>query len=155
LILDEEEGYSVVAWSIPKVFGYFDASAPSIDWKTAKIYENIDGHIALLYWYKGQWIVASLGIPDANEPVSFKDMPRRSFFTKKFWEIWKTCGYTLPTNTLQCYTFQMIWNGFRKIVRYDDNLILISARDLPTLTELDIGLISVRYNLYVRITSFV
>ena len=39
------------------------------------------------------------GIPDANEPISFKDMPRRSVFSKKFWETWESLKYSLPTDT--------------------------------------------------------
>ena len=43
-----------------------ESSADAIDWSTARVMEKLDGSLATLYWYKGEWHVSSSGVPDAS-----------------------------------------------------------------------------------------
>ena len=37
-----------------------------INWKTARVYEKIDGSLMTLYFYDNKWIISSSGKPDAD-----------------------------------------------------------------------------------------
>jgi hypothetical protein len=51
--------YHPVAFSYFKFFSYDTKEAAKIDWNSARVYERIDGYIAILYYYQNSWFVGS------------------------------------------------------------------------------------------------
>lgn len=66
LILDEANDWKVVSFPFAKFFNAEEPNAAKIDWKSAVVQEKLDGSIMSMYWYNGQWRVASNGSPDAG-----------------------------------------------------------------------------------------
>jgi len=134
IILDADNGWKLVNYTFSKFFNYGEIYADSIDSKTAKIYDKLDGSLLQLYYYKG-WRVASSGNPDADGPVGyFNDLT----FADLFWKIWEKEKYKLPDNPNECFAFELTSPFNAVVVQYpESNLTLIGARDLTTLQEID------------------
>lgn len=69
LILDESDNWNVVAFPFKRFFNVGEFHAAPIDWKTARVYEKVDGTLIIMYWYKDKWRIATRGSPDASGPV--------------------------------------------------------------------------------------
>lgn len=59
-----------MAFPYKKFFNYGENGSASIDWKTARVYEKIDGSLLTLYFAMGEWHVASSSLPDASGKIS-------------------------------------------------------------------------------------
>jgi len=66
IVLDMDDDWAVVAYPYRKFFNYGERWAASVDWSSAAVVDKLDGSLATLYWYRGQWHVASSGVPDAS-----------------------------------------------------------------------------------------
>jgi len=134
IILDEANDWAVVCRSYNKFFNYGEGHAAKIDWKTARVYEKLDGSLVQLYHYDSAWRVATSGMPDAVGQVndfgySFADL---------FWKVWEELGYVLPSETNKCYAFELMTPYNRTVVPYQNNAIVLhGCRDLTTMLELD------------------
>ena len=64
-IIIDIDTMKVVCHPFDKFFNYNDERAHAIDWSTAAIQEKVDGSIMKLYWYDGDWQVATNGTIDA------------------------------------------------------------------------------------------
>ena len=104
LILDRDQNWKVVAYPYSKFFNYGEEAAAKIDWRTAKIYEKLDGSLCTLYWYDNKWNVATSGTPDASGEVNGFGMT----FEKLFWDVWSELGYDMPDDHLACYMFELM-----------------------------------------------
>lgn len=77
IVLDEVDDLKVVAMPFIKMFATSsDANMlPVIDWKTSfaslTIQEHYDGKMAMLYWYKDSWKVASAESADGSEQIGW------------------------------------------------------------------------------------
>lgn len=66
IVLDESDGWRVVARGFDKFFNAGEGHAAQIDWSTARVMEKVDGSIIALYHYAGRWHAATSGSPDAG-----------------------------------------------------------------------------------------
>jgi hypothetical protein len=129
LILDESLDWSVISRPYDRFFNYGDGNAAQIDWTTAKVYEKLDGSLMTLYWYDGEWRVASSGTPDASGPVNNDSS---GTFADLFWRTWNELGYQPPMQkSLCCYMFELMTPANRVIVPHTENrLVLHGVRQL-------------------------
>lgn len=126
IILDEADNWKVVSYPYNKFFNYGEGHAAEIDWKSARVYEKLDGSIMTLYFYNGQWQVASNGSPDANGPTPYN---RDKTFRMLFWQTYQEMGYSLPKDTNMCYMFELMSPENRVVIPYKTNkLVLHGAR---------------------------
>lgn len=132
LILDEANNWEVVARPFDKFFNLGEPHAAPVDWNTARCLEKLDGSLMQLYWYDGQWHVASSGTPDASGNVNGSD----ETFADLFWRVWREKGYRLPDDIGgieardQVFLFELMTPLNRVVVRHDSNrLVLIGVRD--------------------------
>ncbi len=58
--------YEVVAQPFRRFFNHGQGSAAELDWGTVRFEEKLDGTLCIVYWYWGQWCVATRNIPDAD-----------------------------------------------------------------------------------------
>lgn len=124
IILDEANGWAVVARAFDKFFNHGEPGAADIDWGTARVQEKVDGSLCMLYHYAGEWHVATTGTPDASGPVGFAGMT----FADLFWQTWRDAGNSLPAET-SVLVFELCTPFNRIIVRHAEaHLVLIGAR---------------------------
>ncbi len=69
LLVDEENNYRVISFPYTKFFNYNETCAVKIDWKSAKVYDKLDGSLAIMYHYKGKWYVASSSKPEGGGTI--------------------------------------------------------------------------------------
>lgn len=99
MILDEADDWRVVSYPLRKFFNHGEGHAAVIDWSTAQVQEKLDGSLMVLYWYAGQWRVASSGTPDASGPV----YGHAGTFADLFWSTWRAMGWELPLGPADGY----------------------------------------------------
>ena len=122
--LFREKNWKCVCRAFDKFFNYGETKASSIDWKTAKVFQKIDGSLIKIFYDEGQWyIVTNSGLNafDANtgnvlyptfgnlftkgiEIIGFKD----------FKEFSKTLD---PSYT---YMFELVSPYTRVVIPYED-----------------------------------
>ena len=128
-ILDTSADYQFVARPFDKFFNQGEGHAAPIDWKSARVQEKLDGSLMIVYFYDGQWHVASSGTPDAGGEVN--NAPGTTFQTL-FWQTWEKMGYS--TDDMQpnlTYMFELMTKYNRVVVQHPEpKLVLIGARNL-------------------------
>jgi hypothetical protein len=78
--LDSKADWRVVCYPYNKFFNFGEPYAVTdIDWSSAVVYEKYDGSLATLYHYKGEWMVASSGVPDASGSIDNNTTFRQLF----------------------------------------------------------------------------
>lgn len=127
LVLDEANNWEVVCRPFDKFFNYGEGHAAPIDWESARVQEKLDGSLMSLYFYDGQWHVATSGTPDASGEVNACGFT----FAELFWATFRQKGYSLPFPVHKNLTFMFElmtpWN--RVVVRHTSNdLKLIGVR---------------------------
>lgn len=138
IILDEAGDWRVVSMAFTKFFNDGEGHAAPIDWTTARVQEKLDGSLAVLYWYAGQWHVATSGTPDASGDVNGADK-----FSAYFWRTFWDGGLTLPnlwnTHPAQdhCFFFELTGPANRIVVVHErPSLTLLGARNVRTMQEI-------------------
>lgn len=128
IILDSADDWNVVAYPFNKFFNYGEGHAASIDWKTARVQEKIDGSLMTLYWYGNEWNVASSGNPDAAGEVNGYPFT----FRELFWKTWGEMALTLDTcEEFYTYMFELTSPYNRVVVPHiETKLTLIGVRSL-------------------------
>src|SRR3990167_5689352 len=146
IILDENNNWDIICYPYERFLNYLEPGSAEIDWRSAKIYEKLDGSLCTLYWYDNKWNVATSGTPDASGEVNGFGMT----FEKLFWDVWEQLGYRLPEggrSKQRCYMFELCTPYDRIIVQHKKNrLVLHGARDLDSYFEYDPGLWAEDYN---------
>jgi len=133
IILDEADNFRVVCYTYPKFFNVGEKWAAPVDTTQAKVMEKLDGILIQLYYYRGQWRIATSGTPDAmtpvgNHPFSFRDL----FFQHVTQEQLKQ----LDTNC--CYALELMSPYNRIVIPYQEvSVALHGVRDLTSLQEKD------------------
>jgi hypothetical protein len=133
IILDESERWAVKSYPFDKFFNYGEPNAAAIDWKSAKVYEKLDGSLMTLYWHE-RWIVASSGTPDASGPAHESGMT----FAELFWQTWRVGGLREPAaaDWRYCFMFELMTPHNRIVVQHaEPRIALIGVRDLTTMKE--------------------
>lgn len=134
IILDEANDWAVVSYPYNRFFNYGEGHAADIDWSSARVYEKLDGSLMTLYYYAGEWRVASSGRPDACGEV----MGTTTTFSELFWKVWNQLDYQLPTDTDCCYMFEMMTPHNRVVVRHPmSRIVLHGGRCLSDFRELN------------------
>ena len=158
VILDESDNWKVVSWPFNKFFNYGEGHADSIDWSTAKVQEKLDGSLTTLYFYQGEWRVASSGMPDAAGNISSVELmssggrwnPRPGMeinipgsFAEYFHQILalypdlQSQVLERTLNSEYCFMFEMMGLLNKVVVpHYQARLVLLGARHLTTGMEL-------------------
>jgi tRNA splicing ligase len=124
IILDEANNWNIVSYPYNKFFNHGEGHAADIDWSTARAYEKLDGSIMTMYYYDGQWHVASNGSPDAGG-----DLPhnRNKTFKQMFWQTFAELGYKLPKapNTNLCFMFELMTPENRVVIPHKTNKLVL------------------------------
>lgn len=65
IIFENKPPYRVVCWPFEKFFNYGEPHAAQIDWSTALVQEKIDGSLMKVYYWNGEWKLATNGTINA------------------------------------------------------------------------------------------
>jgi len=137
LILDEANDWAIVSHPFHKFFNYGEGHAAKIDWPSAVYLEKLDGSLMQLYFYNGNWFVASSGQPDASGQVH--DNANKTF-SDLFWQIWyeKDVGVLSDLDPDFTYLFELTSPENRVVISHaESNLTLIGQRNRVTGQEVD------------------
>ena len=136
IILDEADNWRVVARPFDKFFNLGEPGCAEVDWTTARVLEKLDGSLAILYGYGGDWHMATSGTPDASGPVGSLDKT----FKDLFWETFYACGYLkIKMDYRYTWMFELMTPENRIVVPHSKpSLKLIGIRNPLTGEELDI-----------------
>ena len=127
LIVDEADDWTIVSHPFDKFFNAGEANAAEIDWKTARVFEKLDGSLMSLYFYDGAWQVASSGRPDAGGPLGTRGIS----MAKAFWEIWRDLELETPPESYAgwWFGFELMTPWNQVIVRHPaPKIVCIGAR---------------------------
>lgn len=126
LILDEADDWRVVAMPYKKFFNAGETLAAPIHWRSAVIWEKLDGSIMTVYHYKDRWYVSTSGVPDASCQVGDLGIS----FADLFWETWFRQGLVDPQdlNPSLCYMFELCAPHNRVVVQYDEPRLYLHGR---------------------------
>lgn len=128
IVLDEANGWAVVARAFDKFFNHGEGHAAPIDWATARVQEKVDGSLCMLYHYAGEWHVATTGTPDASGPVNLSGHT----FADLFWKTFGAMGLPLPEADA-VLVFELTSPFNRVVVRHENpGLTLLAARSRAT-----------------------
>lgn len=138
LILSEDLRWEVIAYPFNRFFNYGESEAEMnvFDWSNFDTYEKLDGSLIILYYYAGQWQIATRNSIHAsgnvgNEPFTFEELVHR-VVSKDFFE------NLMPLNT---YMFELTSKYNRVVTNQIDNegkLTLIGIRDNILYQEFDL-----------------
>eukprot|EP01080_Neovahlkampfia_damariscottae_P005886 gene5886-9714_t len=139
IVLDVKNDFKIISYPFDKFFNFGEKQVKEIDIKKSKIYEKHDGSMAILYFYDKKWHVGSTSRCDGSSHMCFVNENEKVIpFRQLFWEIFDALKYDLPNDTNLCYVFEMITYRHGLVVKHKkEDLILLGARDLTTLEELD------------------
>jgi hypothetical protein len=129
VILDRDNDWSVVARPFDRFFNLGEGCAAKFDWATSRIQEKVDGSLCIVYFYDGNWQVATKGTPDASGNVNGYSFT----FAELFWKIANDQGVTkfLEEHGHKRYTYLFELTSFfnRVVVPYrESKLTLLGAR---------------------------
>lgn len=132
IILDEADNWRIVCYPYDKFFNYGEGYAARVNWKTARVYEKIDGTMIAMYYYQDGWHISTTGTPDADGEVNGLGIT----FAQLFWNTWKDKGYKLPEDTNLCYIFELC-TQYNQVVIYhpEPRIVMHGARHLGTTQE--------------------
>jgi hypothetical protein len=124
--------FPIVCLPYTKFFNHGEKEAKSIDWKSAVVMEKLDGSIATLYHYRGEWFLSSSSVPDASSLLYTSQQP----FADIFFEIWSKMNYVFPTDPTNVYMFEMLTAKNRIVCHVpEDMIVLHGVRSMITLKE--------------------
>jgi T4 RnlA family RNA ligase len=104
IILDEAHNWDIVARPFDRFFNWGSSNCAQIDWSTARVQEKVDGSLMTVYYYGGQWNVASSGNPDAAGEVNGFGFT----FNDLFWKTWEEQGFSAQhLHTNFTYIFEL------------------------------------------------
>lgn len=143
-IILEEGTWKVVRLAFYKFFNCGERYAAIIDWRTSWATEKIDGSMISVFWYDGQWRIATSGCINAfDAKINTYDLEGNLQKNAiSFGEIFEK---VIPLSTFDeynfdknlCYTFELVSPESQVIIKYDEpELFITSVRDMKTLQEL-------------------
>ena len=137
LILDEDSNWSVVCYTFKKFFNYGEGHAHVIEpGDEIRCYDKVDGTLIQMYFYAGEWHVATSGKCDASGGYSL-DHPDKTF-ADLFWKTWSELNYQYPDKEEVCFAFELMTQYNRIICKYDKpRIVFLGARDRITLEEIN------------------
>lgn len=118
-ILDQDG--NVVAKAFPKFFNMEEMDV--IPNEPFKVYEKMDGSLGIVFYYNGEWHLASKGSFTSEQAVKGREMLQKYLDNP-------SCDFH-PAYT---YLFEIIYNENRIVVKYDFEDVVLLAR-IPTHKE--------------------
>jgi hypothetical protein len=146
LILDSRD-WSIVARPYDKFFNLREELAADIDWETARVYEKLDGSLCSLYYYGGEWRVATTGNPDASGPLH----DGTGSFQELFWKTWNDLGYSLPhidpyhEMANWTFLFELMTSENRVVIDHGSPRIVLHGARHKNGSELDVAIAGYSY----------
>jgi T4 RnlA family RNA ligase len=136
VILDSANDWAVVSRPFDKFFNYSEGHAKPIDWDSARVQEKLDGSLMAMYFYKGNWRVASNGTPDAGGPAGHF----QGTFAELFMDTFMKMGYTTDKmDKAYTYIFELTSMYNRVVVIHDRATVtLIGVRHNATGQEMEL-----------------
>lgn len=128
IILNAEQDWAVVARPMDKFFNHGEGHAAPINWGRAVVQEKLDGSMLFLYYYEGDWHVATTGMPDAGGEVNGFGFT----FAELFWKTFHDSNYVVPGNlhASTTFMFELTTPYNRMVVAYEEcDLTLIGLRN--------------------------
>lgn len=146
LILDRKNDWEVVSFPFPKFFNYGESFAVDIDWKTAQVFEKLDGTCSVLYYFDGEWVMHTLGTVEGEGPVHVDDLlsiPFDGTFFDLFFYTWNEVYGEEKLEELNedfVYVFELM-TPYNIVVKEhkEYKLSLLAVRDLNTLDEIPLS----------------
>jgi T4 RnlA family RNA ligase len=133
----------VVCYPFDKFFNYNDPRTDTIDWSTARIQEKVDGSIMKLYWYAGEWQIATNGTINAMNT----DLPTPApGGVTTFGQLFKVAfgdmdARTSELNKAYTYIFELVSPYNRVVVPHTEpKLYHLGTRVNVTGEELDVSI---------------
>lgn len=119
LVLDNEG--NVVARSFPKFFNMEEMK--EIPNEPFQVYEKMDGSLGIVFYYNGEWHLASKGSFISEQAVKGREMLQKYLDNPN-------CDF----NSAYTYLFEIVYNDNRIVVSYDFEDLVLLAR-IPTHKE--------------------
>ncbi len=123
-----------------RFFNYGESHVVEIDWDSARVEEKIDGSLISVFWYDGEWRIATNGMIDAKDAT----LPlAESTHYRTFYDLAKSAlmkqNFPLDDNHFQkgyTYTFEVVSPFNRVVVPYKEiEIYFIGLRNNETLEE--------------------
>lgn len=135
LILDSNDNFKLICQGFEKFFNHGEGNAATLDWKTTKIQEKVDGSLICLYHYDDKWHAATTGTPGASGNVNDTGKTFSRYFFDTF-EATRDIGQVgMFVNNLKtnCYFFELCGLSNKIVVRHaKDHVVALGGRDLIT-----------------------
>lgn len=136
VILDSQT-HQIVAAGFTKFFNYGEELADDIDWSTARVQEKLDGSLVKVYFWNGQWRVASNNCADARDATLCMIDNRPFTVYDMFCEAKPDFPYDL-LNRQYCYMFEVMHPKGGSVVRHTEpRLVHLGTRDMSTMQEVE------------------
>lgn len=125
-VIRDEDG-EVIARAFKKFFNMEEIPSALIPNEKYEVFEKMDGSLGILFWYEGEWHLATRGSFTSDQAVKGKAILDSKYDT-----------HYLFTN--QTYLFEIIYKENRIVVDYGDQekLVMLAAIDTMTQTEIPI-----------------
>jgi len=121
-IILEKDTNKVVCYPFNKFFNYGEKHANLVDWDTVSIQEKLDGSLIKVFFYNGDWVVATNGTIDARES---------SYSNRNFYDLFHESisnEFYSKLNPELTYVFELI---------HPENIIVIDYKlDKPKIVHL-------------------
>lgn len=145
-IILEEGSWEVVCMGFSKFFNYGEPHAASIDWKTARVQTKVDGSVIKIFYYDGQWRVATNGMINAFETPAVSAHPENNTIQTTFGELFVKCARNQGLdkeglNKDYTYIFELTTPYNEQVIKYEKPAIWhIGTRNNKTLEELRVDI---------------
>jgi hypothetical protein len=136
MILNGGDNWNTVAAPFFRFANHGESWADSIDWKSARVQEKVDGSLMIVWYWGGQWNVSTKGSPNAGGLVDVHPFT----FSELFWRIWKDRGYDVEElDTDWTFMFELISPFNRVVCQYPEpDLVFLGARNRVTMQEAEV-----------------
>lgn len=126
LVLDNEG--NVVAKPFPKFHNLEEHDPKDIPNEPFEVYEKYDGSLGIVFYYKGDWHVATRGSFTSDQAVKGKEFLNEMSVLKNY--------PTTGLNKNWTYLFEILYNDNRIVCEYDfEGLVLLGIYDNDTCDE--------------------
>lgn len=132
---NENDEWIYVCRPFDKFFNFNEEYAATIDWKSAKVTEKIDGSIMKLWFDKDSWHLSTNGKTDAFRAFAGdSELTFGGIFERALGTDIQTLGSTLDKSCT--YMFELTSAETRIVIGYDDGVYYLTRRNTKTGEEL-------------------
>lgn len=141
IILDQDDNWNTVARAFDKFFNFGEGHAATLDPTTVRVQEKVDGSLCLLYFYKGEWHVATTGTPDASGEINGSGITFSELFFKTLDKYHVVQNIDMDRRRAEgvvqyCFFFELTSPLNRVVVNHKEtSLTLLGARRVSTWEE--------------------